>query len=341
MLATTEEANEYRKKFHSYYNSQIKPELETLEEKRKKRHLKYSILRCFMWISLLAMVAFLIYLIYKNAIDTNFWNNEGQNIFKPGLIITSFPAVCCFIFARMFKEITEQETKLNVMNLFVSFFGDLKWMPPNSQYEYFIERSKLINNDYSSIKLDDDFAGTFQNNLFSISEVKIIRNFYLLGKYAGSNIHFKGLFIKVDMNKRIGSNVIVTEKLLTKNVITKLYNHLPQHFEGLHQTSLEDVDFNKQFNVYTNDEIEARYILTTAFLERFKALKQIFNAKEIRASFFDDTLVIALSCDKDMFLLGDIRTSMTDSNEIQTLFEEFMAVLSIVEVLNLTSKTGL
>lgn len=341
MLATTEEANEYRKKFHQYYDEKIKPELESFEPKRKKKQVTYSVLRCFMWAMLFAMAVILIYLIYKNAIDTTFFANDGQYIFKSGLLIISFPVICCLLFAKMLKEVIEQETKLKVMDLFVSFFGDLKWMPRNSQHAYFINRSNLINNNYTEINVNDDFSGMFQNNLFSITEVKIIRKFMLLKEYFGSNIHFNGLFIKVNMNKRISSNVIVTEKVLAKNFITKSYNNLPQQFEGLNKTNLEDVDFNNQFNVYTNDGIEARYILTTAFMERFKALKQIFNAKEIRASFFDDTLVIALSCDKDMFVLGDIRKSMTDSQEIQTLFEEFMAVLSIVEVLNLDSKTGL
>ena len=38
---------------------------------------------------------------------------------------------------------------------------------------------------------------------------------------------------------------------------------------------LEDIYFNKQFNVYSDDEVETRYLLTTAFMERLSNLKKV------------------------------------------------------------------
>lgn len=36
------------------------------------------------------------------------------------------------------------------------------------------------------------------------------------------------------------------------------------------EVKLEDVEFSKQFFVDSNDQVEARFLLTTAFMERFK-----------------------------------------------------------------------
>ncbi|MBK9503985.1 MAG: DUF3137 domain-containing protein [Bacteroidetes bacterium] len=46
---------------------------------------------------------------------------------------------------------------------------------------------------------------------------------------------------------------------------------------------LEDVEFEKQFVVYSSDEVEARYILSTSFMEQIMAFKRkqmpIFNCR--------------------------------------------------------------
>jgi len=140
------------------------------------------------------------------------------------------------------------------------------------------------------------------------------------------------------MNKQFESHTIVTQDFTVDALINE---QLPSKFSGLEKTELEDPDFNKVFNVFTNDEVEARYILTTAFMERFKELKLVFGAKRIRAAFFNNSLLIALSCHRDMFSLGNLLKPVTDSGQIQELFEEFLAVLSIIDLLKLDSKLGL
>ena len=37
--------------------------------------------------------------------------------------------------------------------------------------------------------------------------------------------------------------------------------------EKLHKINLEDPVFNKMYNVHSADEVEARYLITTAFME--------------------------------------------------------------------------
>ena len=104
---------------------------------------------------------------------------------------------------------------------------------------------------------------------------------------------------------------------------------------------LEDPEFNKMFEVYSKDQTEARYILTTSFIERFKQLKDIFKAESVSASFLENSLFVAIPCTKEMFVLGDLRKPVTDSAEFQEFFNQFLAIISIVDVLHLDMKTGL
>lgn len=109
----------------------------------------------------------------------------------------------------------------------------------------------------------------------------------------------------------------------------------------MENVALEDPEFNKMFHVFTQNQVEARYILTTAFMERIKHLKDTFKTNHIRASFLDDSVLIAMDSSREWFKLGDLRKPVDDVGEFQEFFEEFVAVLSLVELLHLDSKTGM
>ena len=45
--------------------------------------------------------------------------------------------------------------------------------------------------------------------------------------------------------------------------------------EKLQDVKLEDISFDKRFNVYTKDQVEARYLTTPTFMERLKNLLRL------------------------------------------------------------------
>lgn len=51
------------------------------------------------------------------------------------------------------------------------------------------------------------------------------------------------------------------------------------------RVKLEDVSFERQFEVFSDNQIEARYLLTTAFMERMSEVKKAFQGKNIQFSF--------------------------------------------------------
>ena len=61
---------------------------------------------------------------------------------------------------------------------------------------------------------------------------------------------------------------------------------------------LEDPVFDKLFNVYSNDQIEARYLLTTTFMERLIEVEKAFGSQKIECSFYKQSLVMAIHLKK-------------------------------------------
>jgi len=219
----------------------------------------------------------------------------------------------------------------------LAFFGDFKWVPKESLSKDEIEQSRLIGK-ITDLKADDYFEGTHKGLNFVISEANIWRG-------TGKQRHkiFGGIFVKIDMHKQMQGHTIVTEDHPAKWYSVSLYPEVSPNtmFSGLQNVELEDIEFNKIFNVYSTDQVESRYILTTTFMERLKNLKEIYKGDHIKASFLDGSILIAMNCNRDMFILGDLTLPVTDTGEVQELFDEFVAVLSIVDLLHLDSKTGL
>ncbi len=145
---------------------------------------------------------------------------------------------------------------------------------------------------------------------------------------------FKGLIVRFELNKQTEGHTIILENN-EENLFLKFF--ADNNFE---KVELEDVEFSKKFSVYSTNQIEARYMLTSAMMERLLNLKQTFKSKYIRASFVGDELVLAIQSDKDLFRLAGFWTE-TNSKVYQTMFLELISILKITDALNLQSNTGL
>jgi hypothetical protein len=107
--------------------------------------------------------------------------------------------------------------------------------------------------------------------------------------------------------------------------------------------SLEDIEFNQIWDVYGEDQVESRYILTTAFMERLKHLRKIFRSMPNSCSFFDNKLLIAVSIrtDIDLFEFSSLYTPVTDMRGVEATFNQIVAFLRIIDQLKMDQKIGM
>lgn len=320
MLATTQEANEYRQKFHEYYSEKIINDLASFESLRKTELRK--------WISIIILAVLTISLGLWIIFHTSGGNGNSMGKILGGAMLGFW------YWAHNISKNFENKVKRAIMYSFLSFFGDFSWHPSMSISKDEIDKSKLVGS-FDNIEPDDYFQGKHKCLSVIFSECTLANG----SKYSNNReVVFNGLFIQLEMHKSFKFHTILIENnhfSLTTNL------SLPHSFSNMEKVSLEDPEFNKMFHIFTQDQVEARYILTTAFMERFKNLKATYKTNHIRASFLDNSVLIAMDCNRDLFKLGDLRKPIDDSVEFQEFFEEFVAVLSLIEILNLDSKTGL
>ncbi len=116
------------------------------------------------------------------------------------------------------------------------------------------------NNSEPEVSLDN-FEGTYKN-----AEFKIFEN---MGR----------AIIIVNLKKDFSSHTI-------------LVKHGRQNYTNLKRTELEDVEFEKIYNAYTDDGEEARYILTPLLIKQIDELNFAFGQYPDRISFYKQKMYI-------------------------------------------------
>ena len=144
---------------------------------------------------------------------------------------------------------------------------------------------------------------------------------------------FKGLFFMGDFNKHFKGRTVVLP-----DTAEKLLGGLGKFFQSWNigrgeLIKLEDPEFEKEFAVYGNDQVEARYILSTSLMKRIMDFKRK-TGKKIFLSFVGSRVFVAVSFRKDLFE-PKVFSTVLAFEPIQEYFEDLQLAIGIVDDLNL------
>lgn len=295
--------NDYLERLHK----DVMPMLTQYEPERKQRFFLAVLCGAVCWVAAL-LVFFLV---------------EGST----GNIVGGLIALGGFIWYLTKKQF-EKKIKRTVMPVLMKAVPDFYWQLESPIPEDDIIDSKIFPMAKEATKTyDDAFIGKYRGVEISISECSLNAN--------KRNI-FSGAVVRIQMNKDFEGMTVIRPK---KEVEYKDFNDLKK--ARLQKIELEDVEFNKMYEVYSTDQIEARYLLTTAFIERFRNINMAFDTKVSYCSFNGKYVYIAPYCKKDLFSICSLVKNVDDEAQFVKLFNEFTSVLALVDHFKLDKKLGL
>lgn len=306
-----------KQKFDIYYQEKIFPILAEQESVRQKY------LRQFYWLLALAMI------IIPLSIKGYLWLEAQNHSMDPGWMF--IPIIITIAVLHSPISSYKSDIKDKVMEVFAGFFGTFHYQQNVRLDDSLLQQSKLFSY-YNRHYGDDSFNGIYDSVNISIYEEEM-RRVSGSGKHRTDIKIFDGIIVSLEMNKKFkGQTLVVRDR--------GIFNHL-QGYGKLERVKLEDVVFEKKFEVYATNQIEARYLLTTAFMERLLKLKQAYHAKRIEFSFFGKQLMIALYLNKNMFEICSLFKKATDRQMLDDCFEQLRSIVEIVDILKLNQRTGL
>ncbi|MCX6733588.1 MAG: DUF3137 domain-containing protein [Candidatus Peregrinibacteria bacterium] len=213
----------------------------------------------------------------------------------------------------------------------VTFFGELSFSESRKLDTQLLEDSGIVPG-FTTYNGGDHLSGNYDGVDMEMCEVELKQK----GNKDREYVVFKGEMFHIKLKKTF------TGKTIVKKDSGFLGNAFGGIFTKLERVKLEDPKFEKEFEVYGTDQVEARYLLTTAFMERLLTLRDTFDKNgTIQCEFSNDHLFITIATNRDLFEAGPIEESCLDTEDIHIFLSQMESVFQVIEVLKLNKYTGL
>jgi len=210
----------------------------------------------------------------------------------------------------------------------------LKYDPYTGMQEEEFQKFRIYRK--SRIKSEDRITGVYCGIKFSLSEVHSNGRFYmktdnpliaaimLIKIFYDNYMDFDGNVLICELAKKTSGKTIVVSRELNAKIFGA-------------KEMMDDVDFMRDFRVFADDKVEARYLLTPAFMERLREINRETSGEfSLSAVFMDECLYLFLNGAPDLFetTLFDRPASIELAREYQT---QIRKILSLIETLKLTN----
>ncbi|CAH0533328.1 hypothetical protein VST7929_01194 [Vibrio stylophorae] len=241
------------------------------------------------------------------------------------------PLFFCFFYCR--NPLTQLQCTLGdaAYPVALRYFGEdyyynLMQRPALSYYEQYQLFPKFHHGT-----LNESISGTYQGLRFTVQEFELKRERSNNGK-SSSEIVFTGIGIDIQCPKPFqGTTLVQTDK----GTISRFFER-----QKMARVRLEDPKFERTFEVYGSDQIEARYLLSTAMMERLLHLTTIYGDK-IQACFEQNRLFILIPSKHDYFCgLDNLYQAITFEQPIVQMFNEIIEIHQLIDILKLQSPSG-
>lgn len=174
-------------------------------------------------------------------------------------------------------------------------------------------------------KSDDRVRGRIGQTPFEAADVS--RSYSTGGKNSRNVVVFRGLFFHLDFNKTLRGVTLVDPKGAAATSIGDR--------SGLTRVTLENPAFDAKFAVYASDEVEARYILTPAMMERILTL-QSHTDKNVHLGFKGNRAYLGVNYGRALFEPGIAASTSVEA--IHEMAAHFALADGIVHELDLNTR---
>ena len=320
-----EEYWELKNRFDAYYDETLKPVLQRSESVRHRYLAAFSVLVC---------MGLIVYPLILIRLFNSSLNDDDTLI---GVVLGLSCLVIMLLCGPLY--VYKKKVKPQIMPDFANFFGSFMYQYEGKIDDMILRQSDLFGQYNLSIG-DDCFTGIYDGVRICVAEekLKLQKKDYrntdtnTMALDTSKNV-FEGVCILFEMNKNFKGRTVVLKDMKLFNVFNRV--------KGLQNIKLEDIRFEKYFEVYSDDQIEARYLLTTGFMERMLKLRDLYDGKSIQFCFNHNTLLLAIPTKQNMFEANSFFRSNINKKKIDLVFEQFYTIFSIVKLLKLNQKIGM
>ena len=190
--------------------------------------------------------------------------------------------------------------------------------PPTPAFDI-LKNARLLPG-YDNRKFEDLIEGDRAETHFSLVECKLTEE-QGSGKNRRTVTTFQGLLFHIEYPERFLGRTLIARQGWWKGFFGD---------KDLQKVDLVAKELEDNFTIYSNDQVEARALLTPDRMERLIALERHFMGGKLRGVFEGDHLTLALEAD-DQFEAGSIWKPLVDPERYISALTEIGLVCDVID----------
>jgi len=271
-----------------FYYKDLYPELQKLEKEREK--LRSRVISIAIPAVILALI---VAYLFRDAIAL-----EPMSLM---FIFIPLSAGGAFLYKYLIKDYVE-EFKFKIIRPLIKAIDDrLEYSSQDHVRQTLFERSHIFKSRIDRMSGNDYVQGIIDDTKIEFSDILAEKR----TKDSKGNSHwhtvFQGIFIVGEFNKNFyGKTIILPDT--AQSTFGDLFGNWLQskNTQRDELVKMDSPDFEKEFVVYSNDQIEARYILSHSLMQKILTFKKK-SEHPISISFVHNHIHIAVAYNKDLF----------------------------------------
>lgn len=169
---------------------------------------------------------------------------------------------------------------------------------------------------------EDEVSGEYAGSSFVFCEAHL--KYKSSGKNRSERTVFHGQLFMIDCPKRFCGETIV---LRDRGVVNALF----RPGRDFQRVGLASPAFEKSFEAWSTDQVEARDLLDPLVLERFQELERLFGGGKLRAAFCDGKILIVIETG-DSLNIGSMFAPFAGGERVEKILREFDAIFDLIDV---------
>ena len=208
-------------------------------------------------------------------------------------------------------------------------FGDFSYRANGKMSASKMRPSKIFPS-FDRYRSEDYFVGTYKSVDIEFSEIHLEKESRDSDGDRTYTTVFKGLAILLDMqSKKFYGHTFIDRD---KGKITEWFKEKSSQMK---RANLVDPEFEEIFDVYTNDQVEARYLIDPVMMERLKGLQDQYEGETMTAAFYDSKMLVLIKSRYNYFEPADLEIPASDPRSILQMKKEIGEILSLIDRLSL------
>lgn len=308
--------------FKNFYDLTLYPKLCALDEERKKTSSNVVlILGAYTLVSIIICYLGITWALHNSSeISLNF--------------IIFLVVIGGFIYHYLIRKYIT-DFKQGIVNDIAKFIDPSMIMDENARFsDAELNETDLFYKNPDHIYVSDCFKGEINQTAIKFCELHLTET-YRTKNGSHTKTVFKGLYFIADCNKNFNGKTNILPDFAEKT-FGRLGLFFQEKFSSNRLVKLENIDFEKEFVVYSDDQIEARYLISPALMDRILEFRKK-TGREIRIAFLNSNIHIAIPYSKDLFEPTVFKT-IINYDEIEQYYKDLMFFIEIVEDFNLNNR---